>query len=122
MALASRPLVMVADDDPSIRRLLEDCLREEGFLCAAYPDGLALVNALATIRPSAILVDVRMPRLDGFGVMAHLRADPRLAVVPVVAISAEPGSVDIFAAGCRAFVAKPFDLGELVGAVRTVLA
>src|SRR5437016_5388075 len=105
--MGSRRLVLVADDDPSIRRLLVDCLRDDGFLCAGYADGLALLGALGLVRPGAIVLDVRMPRLDGFAVMARLRADTVLSVIPVVAISADADPAPILAAGCRAFVAKP---------------
>jgi CheY-like chemotaxis protein len=117
-----RQLVFVAEDDPSIRALLQDCLRDDGFLCIAYADGLALIKALGLVRPSAIVMDVRMPGLDGLGVMAHVRANALLCAIPVVAISADGDPEPALAAGCHAFLSKPFDLGELLGTLRHCLS
>jgi two-component system response regulator AdeR len=118
---AGRPLVLVADDDASIRQLLRECLLGDGFRCLGCVDGLQLLRALALVRPDVIVLDVRMPRLDGHGVLARMRADPALRAVPVVATSAQADAGPLLAAGCRAFVAKPFDLADLVGAVRAAL-
>jgi two-component system cell cycle response regulator len=119
---AGRPLVLVADDDAAIRRLLRDGLVGDGFRCLGCADGLQLMHALGLVRPALIVLDVRMPRLDGHGVLARLRADPALRAVPVVATSAQADAGPLLAAGCRAFVPKPFDLADLVGAVRAALA
>jgi CheY-like chemotaxis protein len=114
-----RRLVLVADDDPSIRDLLTALLTDEGFLCHAVANGLQLLRVLAIARPAAVVLDIRMPVLDGFGVLEHLRKTPALGSVPVVVISAEADPRRVLTAGCRWFLPKPFDLDVLVAAVRT---
>jgi CheY-like chemotaxis protein len=121
-ASAARPLVLVADDDPSIRVLIAALLAEEGFACTAVANGEQLVCLLGSVRPAVVVLDVQMPVLDGYGVMARLRADAALGAIPVVAVSAQAGREQMLAAGCRAFVPKPFDLDDLVAAVRAAVA
>ena len=116
---AGRRLVLVADDDAAIRQLIRDCLVGDGFRCLGCADGLELMGALALVRPALIVLDVRMPRLGGHGVLARMRADPALRAVPVVATRPRPGRC--WRPGCRAFLAKPFDLDVLLGAVRAAL-
>jgi CheY-like chemotaxis protein len=117
-----RPLVLVADDDPSIRALVAAVLTDEGFLCHAVENGAQLVRALCVVRPAAVVLDMRMPQLDGFGVLEHLRTDPALGSIPVVAVSAAADTERVLSAGCRWFLPKPFDLDRLVDAVRTAAA
>jgi two-component system cell cycle response regulator DivK len=113
--------VLVADDDPSIRTLVVELLADDGFLAWGAADGERLLRLLALVRPGAIVLDIRMPVLDGYGVMARLLADPALREIPVVAVSAEANSARALAAGCRAFVPKPFDVGDLLGAVHAAV-
>ena len=115
------PLVLVAEDDPAIRAVIVALLLDDGFLCVAVEDGARLVRLLGVVRPAAIVLDIRMPVLDGFGVMDHLRTEPALGAIPVVAVSAEASRERVLAAGCRAFVAKPFDVDDLLAAVRAAI-
>jgi CheY-like chemotaxis protein len=116
--LRRRPLALVADDDESIRLLVEALLTAEGFLCATVGDGERLLRVLDAIRPAVVVLDMRMPRLDGFGILDHIRATPALGTVPVVAFSAEVSPERVPAAGCRFFLRKPFDLDELLTTVQ----
>jgi CheY-like chemotaxis protein len=110
--------VLVADDEPAVRTLIVTLLTQEGFACTAVSDGQQLLRLLATVRPAAVVLDIHMPVLDGFGVMERLRADAALGVIPVVAVSAHAGPEQVRAAGCCALVPKPFDPDDLVTAVR----
>ena len=115
------PLVLVADDDRSIGDLVTAVLTDAGFRCATAPDGEQLLRLVGQAHPAAVVLDIRMPVLDGFGVMARLRADPALCVIPVVAMSANADPARALAAGCRAFLPKPFDVDDLLAAVHAVV-
>jgi CheY-like chemotaxis protein len=116
-----RQLILVADDEPSIRDLIEALLTQEGFLCRGVSNGEQLLGLLSSVIPAAVVLDIRMPGLDGFGVMERLRLDPDLRLIPVVAVGANSDPVLVLAAGCRAFVPKPFVLDDLAGAVHSAV-
>ena len=70
---ASGALVAIVDDDPRIRRLLEEELQDEGFEPQSYSDGFALLDQLATAPPDLVLLDLMMPQLDGIDCLKRLR-------------------------------------------------
>ncbi|MFD4243164.1 response regulator [Streptomyces sp. NPDC058525] len=112
--------VLVVDDNKVIRQLIKVNLELEGFEVVTANDGAECLDVVHHVCPDVITLDVVMPRLDGFGAAAQLRADPRTSGVPVAIVSActqhevEAG----IAAGVDAFVAKPFEPAELVRVVR----
>jgi DNA-binding response OmpR family regulator len=115
--------VLVADDDADILRFVEVNLRLEGYQVVTARDGAdALAKAFA-VRPDVVLLDVLMPRVDGYEVCARLRADDATATVPVIMLTANFISADAEAArraGADAFVVKPFDPAELLVKVKTL--
>jgi CheY-like chemotaxis protein len=116
-APSARPLVVVAEDHPDARDAVAALLAGAGFLCTAVPDGAQLVRLLGAVRPDAIVLNLRMPVLDGLGVMERLRADPALRAIPVVAVGAGADPARAFAA----VLPEPVDPGELLGAVHAVV-
>lgn len=112
----SDKVVLVADDDFDTREMLAAALELWGYRVLLADDG---VDALAETRASApdlILLDLLMPELDGWGVLASLRLDPRTRNIPVIVISAVSRrglAEEILAAGATAFVEKPFDIDVL---------
>ena len=104
--------VLIVEDDAGIREALAECVASLGLEVATSPDGedgLARIRAASRRLPDVILLDLRMPRLDGNGFLGALRADPATAGIPVVAMSAcEAPRLPV-----RAFLEKPFDLDEL---------
>lgn len=109
--------VLVVDDDPSVRTLLEMVLEVEGFEVRCAPDGVAALEMIAAARPDVVLVDVMMPGLDGRALTRQLRTDPATADLPVVICSAladDADQWDAWASGANSFVAKPFDVTRLV--------
>ncbi|HVT74138.1 MAG TPA: PAS domain S-box protein [Lacunisphaera sp.] len=103
--------VLVADDHPANRSLLVDLLQPLGFEVATAADGRAAVDQAAALRPDLVLLDLRMPRLDGFAAARAIRAafpggGPRL--VGVSASAFEPDRQACLDAGCAEFLAKPF--------------
>lgn len=114
-----RPRVLVADDNADMRQYIVRLLGEH-YCTDAVPDGEAALAAARQRRPDLILTDVMMPRLDGFGLLQALRADPRTCHVPVIMLSARAGEesrVDGMAAGADDYLVKPFSGRELLARV-----
>lgn len=110
-----RPVAIVADDDASIRALLEELLGTQlGYRVVAVADGLAALAALRQETPDVVLLDYRMPGVDGYEVARRVRADPRTRAVRVVCISAHGDPTSAIEAGCTSFLAKPFDLDGVI--------
>ena len=103
------PKILVIDDDASIRSLLTDVLEVEGFTVRTAEDGFAGLRLIAADRPDCVVLDVMMPGMDGFDVLRAVRADPRLAGLPVVMFSAaaDPGRVTAATAlGAQGYLVK----------------
>jgi CheY-like chemotaxis protein/signal transduction histidine kinase len=114
---AQAGLVLVVDDDPAMRQLLRDEFRNEGFEVALATDGLEAVRILAERRPTAVVLDLHLPRLDGWTVLSRIKSDPELASLPVVLISVEDQRARGFALGASEFLIKPFEPDRLVAVV-----
>ena len=109
--------VLVADDDPDIRRLIVMKLRSAGHEVTDVGDGTAAVDAARAVRPDLALLDLSMPGLTGIEVCTALKADPVLADVPVVLLTARAQERDVeagLAAGADAYLSKPFRPRELL--------
>lgn len=115
--------MLVVDDNKVIRQLIRVNLELEGLEVVTASDGAECLDVVHQVRPDLVTLDVVMPRLDGLGTAARLRADPRTRDLPLVVISActqyevEAG----LEVGVDAFLAKPFDPVELVSVVRTLV-
>ncbi len=86
--------VLVVDDDPHVADMLGQLLPESEFRLASAPDGVAGLEAIEANRPDVVLLDIMMPRLDGFGVIQSLRANPKTRDLPIIVISAKDLSDD----------------------------
>lgn len=116
--------VLIADDDPNIRQLLELALAEDGFEVLSAADGYELVQIAQERGPNLILVDLSMPRMDGYEAIRQLRHDTRTAHIPMLILTARSGVKDIvsgFETGADDYIAKPFDLNELLARVHSHL-
>ena len=115
--------VLIVDDKPSARELLRAILLEQGYTLAFATSGQEALTSAAELSPDVILLDVMMPGLDGFEVCRQLRADPVLAQVPVILITAlddEDSVLQGLEAGADDFISKPFNQAELRARVRTI--
>lgn len=124
-SLSARPLALVVDDDPSIRSLCAANLRLAGFGVLEADDGQSALQQARSARPDIVLSDVRMPRLDGFGLAKAMRRDARTRGIPLVFLSGETGSAvraRAAALGVAGFVAKPFDPVAVTDVLIGVLA
>ncbi len=113
--------VLVIDDDPLIVNLLERALSDSGFRVVTAGDGVTGVVMARKIRPTAIILDIHLPKLDGWGVLGELKGDPSLSSIPVLILSIEEERSKGFAFGACDYLLKPVDLDHLVLAVRRAL-
>ena len=117
-------LILVADNEPDIRRIVEMNLELEGFEVASANDGEEALAQAQDLRPALILLDIMMPKLDGFEVCRRLRTDPKTSSIPIIILTARSLTADKIVgltAGADDYVLKPFDPMELVARVRTTL-
>lgn len=114
--------VLVVDDDDDIRDVLEMALVEQGYLVSQAPNGRAALEVVAQGMPSLILLDMKMPVMNGWEFAAELgRTYPRRA--PIVVISAaEDARRRAAEIGAQAWIGKPFELNELLALVKRTLA
>jgi CheY-like chemotaxis protein len=122
---ASAPVVLVAEDEDSLRGMLELALRGRGFRVLLCADGAQARQALADDEPiSAALFDLRMPGATGAEILGAIRGDPRRASIPAIAMSAysdEQTAHQLLAAGADAFLMKPFTLQQLTSTLEGLL-
>ena len=117
-------MVLIADDDRDIVRFVEVNLRLEGFEVLTAHDGEDALTKALDLQPNLILLDVMMPRMDGYQVCTRLRADGRTAHIPVIMLTAKSLSADKvlgLTAGADDYIIKPFDPMELIARVKTTL-
>ena len=117
-------LILVADDDPDILRFVELNLKLEGYEVVTASDGDEALRQAAEHHPAMVILDVMMPKLDGYEVCQRLRADARLGGVCIIMLTAKAMSADKvlgLTAGADDYISKPFDPIELVARVKTTL-
>jgi DNA-binding response OmpR family regulator len=117
--------VLIVDDDPVVRRMLQLSFESEGFDVSTASDGLEGLEAMRRDKPNVVVLDIMMPKLDGMKVMDELRMDDDLRGMPVILLSAKATSLDIdlgLKAGASDYVTKPCDPIDLVDRVRSLLA
>lgn len=117
--------ILIAEDDRVIQELLQVNLQLEGFDVTVASDGIEALDKLPAADPDLVILDIMMPRLDGWGVCQRLKADPETAKIPVIFLSARAQELDMkrgYELGVAAYVTKPFDPSELVETVERVLA
>lgn len=116
--------VMVVDDTPANLQLLDELLRSRGHHVLLFPRGALALKAARRNPPDLILLDILMPEMDGFEVCRQLKADPALAGIPVIFLSAlgdVESKVRAFTAGGVDYVAKPFQEEEVLARIDTHL-
>ena len=117
--------MLVVEDDPDLGDTIVTFLKEEGLEAKLARDGDQAMRMVDQLSPSAMILDLMMPRRDGFSVLRELRADGRIANLPVIVVTAIFGlSERLYATelGAADYVTKPFELDELLERVRNVLA
>ena len=112
------PYVLVVADDPAIRGLLSDALREEGYAVDLAAHGREALEAMRARRPATVVLDLMMPVMDGFTFIENCHKERLCVDVPIVVISAVQDSLNrISDIPVHACIAKPFDLDDLIRTV-----
>lgn len=116
--------ILIIEDEPQMRRNMVTVLKMEGFEALAAENGRVGVELALRERPALILCDVMMPELDGYGVLAALRADPATAGTPFLFLTAKGEKADLrlgMNSGADDYLTKPVDLTDLLAAVHARL-
>jgi two-component system response regulator MprA len=118
--LADGPIrVLVVDDDPRLLMAMSDVLAAEGYETQSAPNGEVAIRQLAAFSPHVMLLDMEMPKMDGFGVLRWLKAND--IQLPVI-IASNNDDVDAEDLGATVKLPKPFDLDQLLAALALALS
>lgn len=122
--MAEPAKILVADDEPHIRRILQFRLEEAGYRVVQACDGRTALDLLAQEQPDLVLLDLMMPHLDGFEVLQRIRQDRETRRLPVIMLTAHDRSstrIQGLRGGANDYVSKPFDHEELLARVANML-
>jgi CheY-like chemotaxis protein len=117
--------ILVADDDAANRELVCAILDRHGFRVVGVEDGTEALHRAQAETPDLILLDIHMPRLDGYETLKQIRHQPALRTVPTVAVTASAMAGDeerSLTAGFSAYLAKPYEVEDIVGLVVKLLS
>jgi len=122
---AARPLILIAEDDPSNNEVIASTLTEfGGYRVVSEGDGGLVVQRVEEEQPDLVVLDLLLPHRNGIEILRELRADPRFSQLPVVAISADVRPVvweQLEELGCTEFIPKPFGIDQLLESVARAL-
>jgi CheY-like chemotaxis protein/signal transduction histidine kinase len=121
-AVCEGATVLVVDDDPLVQQLLRGQLEAEGFKVLTALDGLSALRLIREHRPASIVLDIRLPRLDGWSVLTEIKSDRSLSNIPVIIMSVEEQRARGFSMGACEYLVKPIEPERLVEVVRHTVA
>jgi CheY-like chemotaxis protein len=116
--------VLLVEDEDQLRRVMRDLLEREGYVIAEARDGIQALDQVDRLAPDAIILDLNLPGLDGYGVLSQLRSRPATRDIPVMVLTAkgdEENEVRVFELGADDFIAKPFRARALSARLEAVL-
>ncbi|MGN6389510.1 MAG: response regulator, partial [Burkholderiaceae bacterium] len=119
-----QPLIMVVDDSITMRKVTSRVLERSGYEVVTAKDGLDAVEKLIDRLPDLMLLDIEMPRMDGYELATHMKNDPRLASVPIIMITSRTGEKHrqrAFEIGVERYLGKPYNEAELLRNVQEML-
>jgi CheY-like chemotaxis protein len=112
------PLILVVDDDPTVREVVGRYLEREGFTVAEAEGGREGLRLAHELKPAAITLDITMPDIDGWTVLAAIKGDPSLADIPVILLTILDEKNRGFALGASEYLVKPIDRDKLIRVLR----
>ena len=119
-----RPVALVVDDSITVRRVTERFLERNGLRAVTAKDGLDAISVMQDVKPDVILLDIEMPRMDGYEFASHVRNDDRVADVPIIMITSRVGDKHRARAielGVNDYLGKPYQDAQLLDAIRRQL-
>jgi two-component system, cell cycle response regulator DivK len=117
--------VLMVEDHEDNRRILRDLLTCKGYDVIEAENGIDGVSAAETFRPDLILMDIQLPGIDGYEATRRIKANSETRQIPIIVVTSYALSGDdvkAFAAGCDAYVTKPFSPREILGKIREYLS
>lgn len=121
----ARPVALVVDDSITVRRVMERFLDRNGLKVVTAKDGLDAISVLRDTKPDIILLDIEMPRMDGYEFATHVRNDDRVSEVPIIMITSRAGdkhrarAIEI---GVNDYLGKPYQESQLMESIARLLA
>jgi two-component system response regulator AdeR len=119
--MLDKGLILIVEDEPSIAAILEAYLVRDGFRTVCAADGEIALRHNTMLMPDLVLLDARMPRMDGFEVLARLRRDSTIPVIMVSALAEDIDRLSGLRLGADDYIVKPFNPQEVVARVNAVL-
>jgi DNA-binding response OmpR family regulator len=116
--------ILVIEDEESVRENIVELLDTEGFEAISAKNGRIGLSLAQKELPDLILCDVRMPELDGYGVLTGLRSEPKTAAIPFIFLTAKAAKTDLslgLELGANAYITKPFTLVEVLDRIEETL-
>jgi|GEM_PF-3068716 len=123
--LKKKPVVFIVEDDKDVAYLIQDVLEQQGADCVIATAGEAVVDRAVELQPALILLDIRLPGIDGYTVCRRLKRNSEVKHIPVVFISAlntEDDVLEAHQAGGVYYISKPFDIDFLIRKVKEILS
>jgi len=120
-------LVMVIDDSTTVRKIIETCLRRQGFQVMGFPDGVEAIRWLmepASRVPDLVLLDIGLPKMDGYEVARRLKIKPQFSNTVIVMLSRRDGMIDRLKgrlAGAKDYITKPFKTQDIISVTESYL-
>ena len=115
------PTVLVVDDSPTVRKIVQMTLQREHIRVITAADGLSALTSVADNIPALILLDIQLPRMDGYHICQIIRKNLQFRQIPIIMLSGKDGLFDKMRgrlAGSTEYLTKPFDSAELVRTVK----
>lgn len=127
-SLSQSKLIMVIDNSPTVRKIIEVCLRREGLEVVSYPDGIKALRAVTDQRlnrlPDLVILDLDLPKMSGFEIARYMRSKPQWSRTVIVILSRHDGilvRLKARLAGAQAYLTKPFTTQIIIDVVQTAL-
>jgi CheY-like chemotaxis protein len=120
-------LVMVIDDSPTVRKIVETCLKREGFAVAAFADGIEALQSLTLPQariPDLVVLDIGLPKMDGYEIARRLKTKPQFSNTIIIMLSRHDGIIDRLKgrlAGAREYLIKPFKTQDFINVIESYL-
>jgi twitching motility two-component system response regulator PilG len=121
----AEPTVLVVDDSPTVRKIVQMTLQREHIRVITAGDGLSALTSVADEMPAVILLDIQLPRMDGYHICQIIRKNLQFRQIPIIMLSGKDGLFDKMRgrlAGSTEYLTKPFEAVELVQTVKKHLA
>jgi twitching motility two-component system response regulator PilG len=110
-------VVLIVDDSPTVRKIVQITLEREGYRVVQAADGLSALAAVTDYQPDLILLDIMLPLMDGYSICKIIRNKPDFRETPIIMLSGRDGLIDKMRgrmAGSSEYLTKPFDSNELL--------